>query len=202
MDRQKSNKGRNDEMKQASALEIGLRDLFVIFFRAGLAFGGGLGILAVLEDEFVAKRKAFTHDEFLAMYGIGRIVPSGTMTALAVAFGQRFGGFLGTVVALSGLVLPALILTILLTLAYQFVQGTGAFTAVEVTILPAALAFIVVAAFRLGKEILRLSPELLLAAGAFVGLFFFKINPALLLLAGGLAGAIVLACTEKGGKDK
>jgi chromate transport protein ChrA len=43
---------------------IGLKDLFVIFLKAGLAFGGGLGILAVLEGELVTKRKALTREEF------------------------------------------------------------------------------------------------------------------------------------------
>ena len=80
---------------------IGLRDLFVIFLKAGLAFGGGLGILAVLEDELVTKRKALTREEFLTVYALGRIVPSGTMTALAAAFGTRFGGAPGSVMSSS-----------------------------------------------------------------------------------------------------
>jgi chromate transport protein ChrA len=42
-------------------------ELFSIFFKAGLAFGGGLGILAVLEDELVSKRSAATRDEFLTI---------------------------------------------------------------------------------------------------------------------------------------
>ncbi len=74
-------------------------ELFSIFFKAGLAFGGGLGILAVLEDELVSKRHAVSRDEFLSIYGIGRIVPSGTMTALAVTYGYKFGGLSGTLFA-------------------------------------------------------------------------------------------------------
>ena len=35
-------------------------------------------------------------EDFLATYAIGRIVPSGTMTAMAVAYGYRFGGWLGS----------------------------------------------------------------------------------------------------------
>jgi chromate transporter len=81
--------------------------LFAVFFRAGLAFGGGLGILAVLEDELVVKRPVVSREDCLAIYGLGRLVPSGTMTALAVAYGHRFGGPLGTVVALVALALPA-----------------------------------------------------------------------------------------------
>ena len=83
-------------------------ELFLIFLRAGLAFGGGLGILAVLEDELVDKRRAVTKEEFLTIYGIGRIVPSGTMTALAVAYGYKFGGLSGTVITLAALSLPVL----------------------------------------------------------------------------------------------
>jgi hypothetical protein len=46
-------------------------DLFSIFLRAGLAFGGGLGILAVLEEELVGKRRAVTREQFLACYSNG-----------------------------------------------------------------------------------------------------------------------------------
>src|SRR3989442_14358706 len=74
-------------------------DLFSIFLRAGLAFGGGLGILAVLEQELVNKRRAVTTDEFLTIYGIGGIVPSGTMTALAVPYGYKVGRVVGTRIA-------------------------------------------------------------------------------------------------------
>ena len=178
-------------------MRMSLRELFVIFLRAGLAFGGGLGILAVLEEEFVTKRNAISRDEFLTTYGIGRIVPSGTMTALAVAFGYRFGGVLGTVVALIAMVLPAFVITVGLTAAYVYIQGTAAFDVLNVTILPAALALIVVAAFRLGRPILHPSFELLLAVAAFVGAFVFDLNPALLLIAGGLIGAVVLSLTEQ-----
>ncbi len=58
-----------------------------------------MGILAVLEEELVDKLRAVTKDEFLTIYGIGRIVPSGTMTALAVAYGYKFCGMSGTVIA-------------------------------------------------------------------------------------------------------
>src|SRR5438309_1791112 len=95
-------------------------DLFWIFLKAGMAFGGGLGILAVLEDELVSRRRVISRDEFLTTYSIGRIVPSGTMTALAVAYGHKFGGYIGTVVALVALVLPAFLLTILLTVGYSY----------------------------------------------------------------------------------
>jgi len=49
-----------DEYKQEEQIHVpGLSrvELFLIFLKAGLAFGGSLGILAVLEDELVSKRR-------------------------------------------------------------------------------------------------------------------------------------------------
>jgi chromate transport protein ChrA len=68
---------------------------------------------------------------------------------------------------------------------------------VPLTILPAALAFIVAAALRLGRNITVPSIEALLAATAFVGAFVFRLSPALLLLAGGFAGVFVLSDTKR-----
>lgn len=175
---------------------IGLKDLFLIFLKAGLAFGGGLGILAVLEDELVTKRKALSREEFLTDYALGRIVPSGTMTALAAAFGTRFGGFPGSVIALGALILPAFTLSVIFTAAYVRLAGATVPDLVPVTVLPAALAFIVAAALRLGRDMTVPSIEALLAAAAFIGAFVFRLSPALLLLAGGIASAIVLSFTE------
>jgi chromate transporter len=181
---------KQDEQRRVAWLKRG--ELFLIFLKAGLAFGGGLGILAVLEDELVAKRRVVSKEEFLTIYGIGRIVPSGTMTALAVAYGYKFAGMSGTVIALAALALPVFVLTIALTIAYHYLRDSRVFDLLPVTIMPAALALIVVAALKLGKDVFRPSRELVIAGVAFALALFLHLNPALLLLAGGVLGAFVL----------
>jgi len=170
---------------------IAPRDLFWVFLKAGLAFGGGLGILAVLEEELVNRHAAISREDFLAYYGIGRIVPSGTMTALAVAYGYRLGGVWGTVLALTAMVIPAFVITVLLTILYQVFRNTDFFAWLEVSVLPAALAMILAAALKLGQDVFRPSLEFLLAAGAFTAVFFFDLNPALILIGGGLLGILM-----------
>lgn len=176
---------------------LSLGELFAVFFKAGMAFGGGLGILAVMERELVANKKAVTKEEFLTYYGMGRVVPSGTMTALAVAYGYKFGGFTGTVVALAGLVAPAFIITIVLTLLYNVIKDTSAFAYVKVSILPAAVGLILVAAFSLGKDLLRISKESFFALVALAAALVFRINPSIILLAGGVLGALLLQPAPK-----
>jgi chromate transporter len=191
----------NDENKQeeqSNVARVSRGELFLIFLKAGLAFGGGLGILAVLEDELVAKRRVVSREEFLTIYGIGRIVPSGTMTALAVAYGYKFAGMPGTLIALAALALPVFVLTIALTIAYHYLRDSRVFDLLPVTIMPAALALIVVAALKLGKDVFRPSREFVIAGVAFAVALFLHLNPALLLLAGGVIGAFVLKASDEG----
>src|SRR5437867_1915844 len=105
---------RGGQEPTAAARPVGSWALFVLFLRAGLVFGGGVTIMAVLLTELVERRRAVSRGEFLTLYGLARLVPSGTITALAVGFGYLFGGFPGSVVALAGLALPALVPTIAL----------------------------------------------------------------------------------------
>jgi len=180
-------------MRESTSLseKVSYRDLFWIFFKAGMAFGGGLGILAVLEEELVTRRKAVSREDFLTYYGISRIVPSGSMTALAVAYGYRLGGFRGTVVALAAMVIPALLITVLLTMLYAVFRDADMLAWLEASVLPAALALILAAAIKLGKDVFRPSLEFVLAAATFAVVFFLKWNPALVLLAGGLLGIVI-----------
>jgi chromate transporter len=189
-------KEEDNQEGQINARRLTRFELFLIFLKAGLAFGGGLGILAVLEDELVSRRRVVSREGFLTIYGIGRIIPSGTMTALAVAYGYKFGGMFGTLLALSALALPAFVLTVALTLAYHYLRASRLFGLLPVTIMPAALALIVVAALKLGKDIFRPSLDLVIAGVAFALALFLKFNPALLLLVGGITGALVLRDDE------
>jgi chromate transporter len=178
---------------ETAARPLGYGGLFLVFLKAGLAFGGGLGILAVLEDELVTRRRLVSREEFLTIYGIGRIVPSGTMTAVAVAYGHRFGGQPGILIALAAMTLPAFLSTAALTMAYAEIADGPLLGLLSVSVLPAALALIVAAALRLGRDMLRPSFELMLAAAGFAGALLLGVNPALLLVAGGAFGALVLA---------
>jgi chromate transporter len=170
---------------------LSLRQLFFVFFKGGLAFGGGVAMMAVLEEELVTRRRLMSREEFLAIYSIGRIAPCGTMTALAVALGHRFGGHRGIAAAIGGMLLPGFLSTIVLTAAYRELAHGPALGYVSVTLVPAAVALILVAALRLGRGLYRPSMDLVLATAALVGLLAFGISPALLLVAGGLIGAVV-----------
>jgi chromate transporter len=171
---------------------VSLGVLFRIFVKIGLSFGAGTGMSAVLQDELVHKRQAIARREFMALYGLARLVPSGSMTALAVAIGYRYQRWTGTVAAVTAMILPGFILTVLLTIVYTLLADSTALKIINLTLMPAALAIVVVSAFNLGREFFTPSIELLLVIAGGASVLVFGLNPSLVLLAGGAIGAIAL----------
>ena len=169
---------------------ISLRVLFGLFLKIGLSFGAGTGMSAVLQRELVAKRQVMSRGEFMTLYGLARLVPSGSMTALAVAIGYRYQGISGTLAALVPMILPSFLLTLVLTVAYTLLVGSKAMSVINLTLLPAALAIVIVSVYQLGREYFVPSLELALVVVSGVGVALFGWNPSLVLLAGGAIGAL------------
>ncbi len=194
-------------LRYASAVEtapsishrLPLAQIFVIFFKGGLGFGGGLAVLGLLEEELVTRRRMMSRAELLTLWSIGRIVPCGTMTAVTVAIGWRFGGFLGSVVALTAVILPGFFCCVALAAAYSVLGHGAGLQYIKVTLIPAALALILVSAVRIAREIKFPSWEVLLAAVALGASLVLRVNPTLLLLGGGVVGAIFLRGPEPKG---
>src|SRR6266542_4630781 len=127
-----------------------------MFLRVGMSFGAGTGMDAVHQEDLVFRRGAMERSEFMTLYGLARLVPSASMTALAVAVGYRFQRVPGSAVVLVAMILPAFLLTVLLTVAYTLRVGSTAMRVANVTLMPAALGIVAVSSRseerRVGKE--------------------------------------------------
>jgi chromate transporter len=171
---------------------LSLRSLFLLFLKVGVSYGAGTGMAAVLQDDLVRRRHAMERGEFMALYGLARVVPSGSMTALAVAVAYRFQRYAGTIVALLAMILPGFVLTVLLTVAYTLLAGSTALRVVNTTLLPAALGIVAFSTYRLAREFLTPSLELCMAIVATISVLALGLNPSLVLISGGVIGALVL----------
>jgi chromate transporter len=147
---------------------------------------------AVLQDELVRKRQAIARGEFMALFGLARLVPSGSMTALAIAIGFRYQRLAGTVAALTAMILPSFIITLILTIAYTGLANSPALRVVDLTLVPAALAIVVASTYSLAQEFLTPSVELVLIFASAASVVIFNLNPSLVLVAGGVIGAVAI----------
>jgi chromate transporter len=172
--------------------KLSLGQLFIIFLKAGCGFGGGLGVLALLQEQLVTLRRILPDKELMTLWSIGRLMPSGTMTAVAVAVGHRLCGFAGTVVALIAMIIPGFICVVVLTIAYGYLAHGAVLDYIDATLLPAALGIVVISAIRLSRPLFRVSLDIVFAIAACLLLLVTHIGPAEMLLIGGIAGAFVL----------
>ena len=94
--------------------------LFLSMLKIGcFAFGGGYAIIALLENEFISKRKWIDHDEFLDIVAIAESTPGPIAINMATYIGYKLRGVLGAVVATVGMCVPSFVIMYLVSLFYQ-----------------------------------------------------------------------------------
>lgn len=92
-------------------------DLFLTFFRIGLfTFGGGLAMISVVENACVEKKHWITHDDMMNMTVIAESTPGPIAINCATFVGYKQKGFLGSLVATFGVILPSFIIIMLISM--------------------------------------------------------------------------------------
>ena len=113
--------------------------LFLSMLKIGFfAFGGGYAIIALLEKEFITKRKWIDHDEFLNVVAIAESTPGPIAINVATYIGYKLKGFWGALLATIGICLPSFLITYLVSLFYeQFMTVTlvaAAFKGIQICV--------------------------------------------------------------------
>ena len=188
-----------------------LLKLFLVYMKIGLfTFGGGYAMIALIEDEIVSKRGWITKEELADIVVIAESTPGPIAINCSTYVGYKIGGFFGSAVATTAVVIPsfAIIFTISLFieqfLAYDLVKY--AFYGIN-----CAVGLIIV---RTGIKMLKSFKKTPLSVTCFVvsvvGLMivnFFALNfsPIFFVLAGviiGVVSCIVPKLERKGGENK
>lgn len=103
--------------------------LFFTMLKIGLfTFGGGYAMIALLENEFVEKKKYMEKDEFLDMVAIAESTPGPIAINSATYIGYRHAGFWGSAMATLGVCIPSFVIIFVISL---FFDAFLSFTLVE-----------------------------------------------------------------------
>ena len=104
-------------------------NLFLTMIKIGVfTFGGGYAMIALLENEFVEKKKYIEKDEFLDMVAIAESTPGPIAINAATYLGYKQLGFLGSLIATIGVIIPSFIIIFTISL---FFDAFLSFTLVE-----------------------------------------------------------------------
>ena len=186
-------------------------ELFYTFFIIGLfGFGGGYGMLSLIQTETVIHHHWLSSAEFTNIVAISQMTPgpiginAATYCGYTAAHNAGFGTWmavLGSATATFALVLPSLILMVLISKMLMKYMKTSAVQDVFAGLRPAVVGMLGAAALLLMTEENFSSPltypwqfwvSVFLFAATFIGTRFLKINPIRMIGYAAVAGLLLL----------
>ena len=185
--------------------------LFLTFFEIGLfGFGGGYGMLSLIQHETVENHHWLSTSEFTDIVAISQMTPgpiginSATYCGYTAIHNAGYGNLmaiLGSATATLALVLPSLILMILISKMFMRYMNTPAVKSVFVGLRPAVVGLLAAATLLLCNAENFSTPTdnpwqfwiscALFAATAF-GTGYLKINPIRMICFSAFAGLLLL----------
>ncbi|MBI5439602.1 MAG: chromate transporter [Deltaproteobacteria bacterium] len=112
-----------------AAVPVRRRDLFAGFLRLGLTAFGGPAMLAYMREFAVKRKKWLSGESFQEGLALCQSIPGATGMQAAAYVGLRARGFTGAVAAYVGFALPAFLLMIGLSVAYEEARDIQAVSA-------------------------------------------------------------------------
>ena len=182
---------------QGSIREASLGELAFVFLKLGtVAFGGPAAHLAMMEEEFVRRRRWISEAEFLDRLAAANLIPGPSSTEVAIFVGQLKRGWRGLIVAGSCFIIPAAVIVSLIAWAYvrygTLPQAAGVLYAIK----PVVVAIVIQALGKLARTGVRTS---LLAgiAGFAAALWFLGVSPIAVLGVAGIVSATSVATKNR-----
>ena len=169
---------------------LSLGRLLIAFLKIGaIGFGGGMAVIALMEQEFVRKRRLIPLEEFAHSVGLGQVLGSFSVN-VAIFIGYRLFGVAGALLSAGAFLAPSIALVIVLSDLYFRYHAVPALQNVVAGLAPVVIALILNAGWSIGLRVLRSWPAMLIGACALAaGLAHW--NAVWVLVAAGAAGFLL-----------
>src|SRR5438105_5136916 len=155
---------------------------------AALSFGGPAGQIAVRHRIIVDEKRWVGERRFLHALSYCMLLPGPEAQQLATYIGWLMHRWPGAVVAGGLFVVPGIICIMALSYVYAAFGNVPTVAALFFGLKAAVLAIVLYAVYRVGSRALKSRSMLVLAALAFVGIFFLSVPFPLIVLAAGAIG--------------
>lgn len=180
-----------------------LWELFFCFLKIGtFTFGGGLAMLPVIRRVAVEEKQWMTDEEIVDCFAVCQSLPGVLAINSAIYIGNKKKGLSGAISAAVGVILPAFIAIVVILLFLGRIEDNtyvqGAFEGIKA----ASVALILVAAYKMGKQILRGKLEYFIAVVSFFVIVIAEISAVWAILFGGAAGYLAYLYKNKKGRNK
>jgi len=162
-----------------------LADLTRVWARVGvLSFGGPAAQIALMHREIVERHKWLTENQYLNALSFCMLLPGPEAMQLATYSGWRTHGVLGGIIAGLLFVLPGAFVMLALATVYMLYGSVPLVEALFLGVKAAVVIVVIEALLKVSKRALKGIDHWLIAAVAFIGIFFLDMPfPLLIILA-------------------
>lgn len=150
-----------------------------------VAFGGPAAHVAMMEEDLVQQKKWMDEETFLDYLGATSLIPGPNSTEMTMHCGYHRAGAAGLFVAGASFIVPAVLLTLLVAIAFERYADIAWVVPIVNGIKAAVISFIMAAIYKLGKKAVK--SKFLAAIGVVVMVVsYFGVNEVVCILAAGL----------------
>ncbi len=174
----------------SSSAVVSLRELALVFLKLGTtAFGGPAAHIAMMEQDFVTRRRWLTREEFLDRLAAANLMPGPSSTEMAIFIGYEKRGMPGLLVAGSCFIIPAAVMVATIAAVYVRYGSLPQVSGVLYAVKPVVIAVIVQAFWKLARSAVKSKWLLVvgIVAGALYAVHFHELL--ILAIAAALTGA-------------
>jgi chromate transporter len=168
---------------------VSLNDAFRVWLKVALlSFGGPTAQIAVMHRILVEEKRWISEERFLHALNYCMLLPGPEAQQLATYVGWLMHRTVGGIIAGGLFVVPGIISLMALSYVYAAYGKLPAIVALFFGLKAAVLAIVLAAMVRIGKRALKNVAMRVLAAAAFVGIFFFNIPFPLIIIGAAAIG--------------
>ena len=168
----------------------GLTEIVATFSKIGaLTFGGGLTILALIQEEVVEQYHWLTHQEFIDGLALGQFTP-GPMIIVAAYVGFKVAGFGGAALAATAIFLPSFIITLSVLPIYERVRKLAWATAAMKGVGPAVMGIVAVNLVRMAPHALPDYAAVAILVTTILAMLLWRVGAVKIMIAGSVFGAL------------
>ena len=187
----------------------GYLSLFLTMLKIGLfTFGGGYAMIALLENEFVEKKKWLEKDEFLDVAAIAESTPGPIAINAATYIGYKNSGMIGSMIATLGICIPYFVIIYAISLFFDaflsFTLVAYAFKGIQICV----VYLILTAGLKMLKQMKKTAFNMIIISITLIcmivfSLFAVKFSTIFYILISGACGVAVylLSKIRKEGKQ-
>lgn len=166
-------------------------EAFMVWLRIGLlSFGGPAAQIALMHREIVDKKQWLSERQYLNALSFCMLLPGPEAMQLATYVGWRLHGTIGGLIAGLLFVLPGAIVVFALAAIYAVYGEVSLVATIFLGVKAAVIIVVIEALIKVSKRALHLPEHSVIAALAFIGIFFLALPFPLIILVAAVFGFI------------